>query len=250
VPSVRETAYPRLKSRYLQRELNEIYTPNPEELLWAGQNTRGDVAHLGLLILLKISQRLGYFVPLTEIPEAIIRHIAQFAGISLIPAEDWNKYHESGTHKRHRALIRDYLGIRFFDREAREVMFNAMTDVAVIKDGPADLVNVAIEKLIQQNFELTTFTTLAEAARHIHAQSYRELYYTISQSLDSAAITALDDLFQTTTPCSYTPWHHIKQDAGKPTLTHLKDLVSHDRRLSTKTTGLPALQEVSLRKIK
>ncbi|MCL4352480.1 MAG: DUF4158 domain-containing protein, partial [Firmicutes bacterium] len=72
VPSVRETAYPRLKSRYLQRELNEIYTPNPEELLWAEQNTRGDVAHLGLLILLKISQRLGYFVPLTEIPGAII----------------------------------------------------------------------------------------------------------------------------------------------------------------------------------
>nr|WP_014107030.1 tyrosine-type recombinase/integrase [Sulfobacillus thermotolerans]AEP14367.1 integrase family protein [Sulfobacillus thermotolerans] len=72
LPSVRETAYPRLNSSYSQKELNEIYTPTPEELIWAEQNTRGDVAHLGLLVLLKISQRLGYFVPLTEIPEAIV----------------------------------------------------------------------------------------------------------------------------------------------------------------------------------
>ncbi len=117
LPSVRETAYPRLKSSYLQKELHEIYTPTPGELVWTAQNTRGDVAHLGLLVLLKISQRIGYFVPLTEIPAVIIQHIAQSAGIPRIPADNWSKYHESGTHKRHRALIRDYLGIRFFDGE-------------------------------------------------------------------------------------------------------------------------------------
>ena len=177
-------------------------------------------------------------------------HIAQCAGIPLRSSDGWNKYHASGTHKRHRALIRDYLGIRFFDREARQIMVNAMAEVAFVKDEPADLVNVAIEKLIQQNFELPAFNTLAEAARHIHAQSYRELYHTIYQSLDTDAINAMDDLFQTTTQSPYTPWHRIKQDAGNPTLTHLKDLVSHDRWLSTKTTGLQALQGVSMRKIK
>ncbi|WP_430626077.1 DUF4158 domain-containing protein [Sulfobacillus thermotolerans] len=171
MPSVRETAYPRLKSSYSQKELNEIYTPTPEELIWAEQNTRGDVAHLGLLVLLKISQRLGYFVPLTEIPEVIMDHIAQCAGIPLRSSDGWNKYHASGTHKRHRALIRDYLGIRFFDREARQIMVNAMAEVALVKDEPADLVNVAMEKLIQQNVELPAFNTLAEAARHIYARS-------------------------------------------------------------------------------
>ena len=250
LPSVRETAYPRLKSSYSQKELNEIYTPTPEELIWAEQNTRGDVAHLGLLVLLKISQRLGYFVPLTEIPEVIMDHIAQCAGIPLRSSDGWNKYHASGTHKRHRALIRDYLGIRFFDREARQIMVNAMAEVALVKDEPADLVNVAMEKLIQQNVELPAFNTLAEAARHIYAQSYRELYHNISQSLDTDAIKAVDDLFQTTAQSPYTSWHRIKQDAGNPTLTHLKDLVSHDRWLSTKTTGLQALQGVSMRKIK
>ncbi len=118
------------------------------------------------------------------------------------------------------------------------------------KDEPADLVNIAIEKLIHQNFELPAFSTLAETARHIHAQSYRELYHTIYQSLDTDAINAMDDLFQTTAQSPYTPWHRIKQDAGNPTLTHLKDLVSHDRWLSTKTTGLLALQGASRRKIK
>ncbi len=198
LPSVQETACPRLKSRYLQKELNEIYTPTPDELICAEQNTRGDVGHLGLLVLLKISQRLGYFVPLTEIPEAITNHIAQSAGVPLRSSDAWNKYHESGTHKRDRALSRDYLGIRFFDGEARQITVYAMTEVALVKDEPADLVNVAIETLIQQNFELPAFNTLAEAARHIHAQSYREVSHKIYQPLDPGAIKALDDLFQTT----------------------------------------------------
>lgn len=128
LPSVRETAYPRLKSSYSQKEVNEIYTPTPEELRWAKQNTRGNVAHLGLLVLLKISQRLGYFVLLAEIPEAIVQYIAQSAGIPLLPADGWNKYHASGTHTRHRALVRDYLGMRFFDGNARQIMVNADAD--------------------------------------------------------------------------------------------------------------------------
>jgi predicted DNA-binding transcriptional regulator AlpA len=51
----RKTAYPRLKSSYSQKELSEIYTPTPEERVWAEQNTRFDMAHLGLLVLLKMS---------------------------------------------------------------------------------------------------------------------------------------------------------------------------------------------------
>ncbi len=147
MPSVRETAYPRLKSSYSPKEVNDIYTPTPEELIWAEQNTRGDRAHLGLLVLLKTSQRLGYFMPLTEIPGAIIQHIAQAAGVPVVSSDGWNEYHASGTHKRHRALIREYLGIRFFDGEARQNMSTAMAEVAFVKDDPADLVNVAIEKL-------------------------------------------------------------------------------------------------------
>ncbi|PSR24340.1 MAG: hypothetical protein C7B43_19345 [Sulfobacillus benefaciens] len=70
-------------------------------------------ADMGLLVLLKMSHRLGYFVPLTKIAEAIIRNAVRAAGVPLIPADVWNKYHVFGAHKRHRALIRDYLGIRF-----------------------------------------------------------------------------------------------------------------------------------------
>lgn len=250
MPIIQETAYPRLKSSYSQKELNEIYTPTPEELVWAEQNTRGYVANLGLLVMLKISQRLGYFIPLTKVPEAIMKHIVQATGISPMTSDDWNKYNESGTHKRHRALIRDYLGIRFFDATAREIMLNAMAEVALVKDEPADLVNVAIEKLVQRNFELPVFNTLADAARHIHAKSYRELYQNIYHSLDTDAIKAIGDLFQTTSQSPYTPWHRIKQDAGNPTLTHLKELVSHDKWLGQKTIGLQALQGVSMSKIK
>lgn len=52
-----------LKSIYSRSELDEIYTPIPEARIWVGQNTRGDMANLGLLVSLKIPQRPGYFVP-------------------------------------------------------------------------------------------------------------------------------------------------------------------------------------------
>ncbi len=73
---IQETVYPRLKSSVSAQELTEVYTPSPEEMALAGQATRGDVAYLGFLSLLKTFQRLGYFVPLNQVPKAIVEHIA------------------------------------------------------------------------------------------------------------------------------------------------------------------------------
>ena len=63
MPTLQETAYPRLKSHVSARDLAAIYTPTADELALAAQATRGAVAYLGFLILFKTFQRLGYFVP-------------------------------------------------------------------------------------------------------------------------------------------------------------------------------------------
>jgi hypothetical protein len=44
--------------------LEEVYTPNLVELVWAEKRTRERTPHIGLLVLLKTFQRLGYFVML------------------------------------------------------------------------------------------------------------------------------------------------------------------------------------------
>ena len=66
MPSISETAYPRLKGNLSSQELSEVYTPTPEELEFAEVNTRSRVAQVGLLIVLKTFQRLGYSVPFSN----------------------------------------------------------------------------------------------------------------------------------------------------------------------------------------
>ena len=59
MPSVEETAYPRLKSNLSKQALETLYSPAAEEILLAQQRTRGEIAFLGFLVLLKTFQTVG-----------------------------------------------------------------------------------------------------------------------------------------------------------------------------------------------
>jgi hypothetical protein len=249
--SIQETAYPRLKSSYSKKELDDVYTPTLAELEWTTQTAKSPVSKLGLVVSLKVSQRLGYFVPITDVPTCIREHVAQLIGVPSIPQEALKLYNESGTCRRHHSLIRNYRNIRVFDTSSRLIMLEAMTEAALTKDDPADLINVAIEKLVRQHYELPAFSALAKAADHVHAKSYRELYERIFRVLDANAGSIIDNLFQKIPSQSpYTPWHQIKQDPSNPTLTHLKELVAHREWLSERNIGTQALQGIPLAKVK
>ncbi|MEL6500907.1 MAG: DUF4158 domain-containing protein, partial [Cyanobacteria bacterium J06623_1] len=100
MPTVAETAYPRLKNQVREKELTEIYTPTPEELNLASQHTRKGATKLGFLVLLKTFQRLGYFVAPTTIPNAIVKHIAHSTALAC-PPDVLKSYDTSGTRWRH-----------------------------------------------------------------------------------------------------------------------------------------------------
>lgn len=59
---IEHTAYPRLKRTLTPKELDQIYTPTPAELLLARRTAKGPVATLSFLVHLKVFQRLGYAV--------------------------------------------------------------------------------------------------------------------------------------------------------------------------------------------
>lgn len=40
--AIERTAYPRLKSRYAPKELEEVFTPTPEDLTFVEQSTQED----------------------------------------------------------------------------------------------------------------------------------------------------------------------------------------------------------------
>jgi len=74
--AIYQTAYPRLKQEFSQKDLNEVYTPTSKELNFAIRHCkRSSASYLGLLVQLKIVQRLGRFVHIKDIPTGIIEHI-------------------------------------------------------------------------------------------------------------------------------------------------------------------------------
>ena len=57
MPTIHDTAYPRLKSSISEKELNEIYTPTADEFDLAHSLTNSTAMRIGFLILLKTFQR-------------------------------------------------------------------------------------------------------------------------------------------------------------------------------------------------
>ena len=121
MPSVHETAYPRLKSNFTAKELQEIYTPTKEEVKFALLHTRTTNTRLNFLILLKTFQRLGYFIPLQSVPQPLVKHIAEQMKLSVAP-NIIAKYDASRAKWRHTIAIREYLKIEPYGVEARRLI--------------------------------------------------------------------------------------------------------------------------------
>lgn len=246
MPSVQDTAYPRLKTNLTQQELTSIYTPTPDEFSLAEQVTKGKVAQLGFLILLKTFQRLGYGVPLSEVPAAVIRHIAAASHCSAA-STDLTGYDASATRKRHLKVIRELLNLQPYQAAAQQAARAAMEFAILSKHDLVDLVNIAIEELVRQRYELPAFSTLVRLAGHVRSIANKMLYQRVANNLSRAERDQLNALFEVNPDNQTSAWTTLKQDPGKPSVTHLQALVQRLEWLSSlqfETAVLSALPEV------
>jgi hypothetical protein len=99
MPSVQDTAYPRLKNNPTEKDLLTLYTPTTEELELAKRVTLKPVTCLNFLVLLKAFQRLGYGVALVDIPASITRHIVTSAQLPT-SRQKLSQYDASETRRR------------------------------------------------------------------------------------------------------------------------------------------------------
>ena len=249
MPSISETAYPRLKGNLSSQELSEVYTPTPEELEFAEVNTRSRVAQVGLLIVLKTFQRLGYSVPLSNLSSAIIKHIVSCSQLS-VTSKELEQYDASGTRRRHIAIVREYLGLKAWGPAAKQAMTEATETAAISKHDLADIINVAIEELIRQRFELPGFSSLVKAARrarHTVTESYHQI---VLQALGTQERIQLDRMFMRQSDSEKTLWNDLKQDPGQPMLSHLKELTERLNWLSQLRLSSNPLVDIPEAKVK
>ncbi len=248
MPTIQETAYPRLKRSVSARDLAVIYTPTADELALAEQVTRGTVAYLGFLLLFKTFQRLGYFVLLSQVPSSIIEHVAALTGTTPAIAE-LPSYDVSGTRFRHIPLIRQALQVQPFGKEARHTMLLAISEAARTKEDLADLINVAIEELVRKQYELPAFDTLVRGARHVRTLLYRQFYQQVDAALSVAEKADLEALLVPERDSRFTPWNTLKQEPGSPTLTHLKRWLERQVWLAKHRVGQQVLVGIPAVKI-
>lgn len=157
--AIERTAYPRFKRILSTKDLEEVYTPTPQERFLALRSTKGTVAEAGFLVLLKTHQRLGRFIALCEVPVAILTHIIKIVDPTLT-ASDLETYDSSGTRQRHVPLIRAARELQPYSPAARTCALKAMIGVARTKEDVADLINVALESLAKECFELPPFLAM------------------------------------------------------------------------------------------
>jgi hypothetical protein len=103
------------------------------------------------------------------------------------------------------ALVRSWMGVSAFDREALRIIVKACMEASRVREDLADIINVAIEELLRKRFELPGFTTLVRAARTARATVNRSFYDRMSQALDLRTKARIDSLFDKEEDARQTP---------------------------------------------
>jgi Tn3 transposase DDE domain/Domain of unknown function (DUF4158) len=192
--SIERTAYPRFRRFMSARELHVFYTPATEEIAWAQENAGSDEHLLGLVIRLKTFSRLGYFPALSEVPAEVVGHIRRSLRL---PEANRSVYASTRTAERHRNLIRARSEVVYDPAGARKVAAEATEEAARRKNDPADLINIALERLVEGSYELPAFRTLNDMAATIRARVNEEIFALVAGRLGQPGAARLQRLLVT-----------------------------------------------------
>ncbi|MFK7982150.1 MAG: Tn3 family transposase [Saprospiraceae bacterium] len=224
--AIHETAYPRFKSHFEENELVKFYSPTPEEVKFSKKYTRSLASQFGLLTHLKVFQRLGYFVLWDAIPPPVTKYISTCLG-NLFELHPLHNYDESGTRNRHLDHIRKYMEVKSVG-DATTICFENAAKMAVqTKEHISDIINVMIEELIRQNFELPGFSTIDRAAYKIRFQFNEQCFENIAGKLKPNQISKIEHLLASPKKEEDSKWYLLKQEPSKPTVNTVKSYAAH-----------------------
>ncbi len=244
--SIERTAYPRFKRYYTVNELKEIYTPTLSEIAFGRTSTTGEDNYLNLIVLLKSFQRLGYFPKLSEIPDAVINYIRTFLQL---PKNLDLGYQYPPTLSRHKQAIRSYLQVSQFNQETHKFIREIIKQSALVRDNPADLINVAIEELVKNHYDLPPFATLDRLVRHGRNLVNQQLFSQVTSQLSEEYQQRLNDLLDSHSN-KRSDYNDLKKLPKKSSRNHLNDLLVHLTWLETLGEVQDLIKPLTASKIK
>ena len=221
---IEKTAYPRFSKhkKLTNKTLQTICTPSQEEVLMAEQYTKDPHNKFKFLILLKSFQKLGYFLPIEEIPNQIKTHIA---GCLQLPEDLEINYSNKKTFHSHKQLIRTLLLINPFDPKAQELAQNIGMERAYRINNLPDIINGIIEELIYKRYELPAYSTLCKIAGNCRITANNDVFKKISDQIPDDIKKTLEELTKVTAN-NKSGYNTIKLLPKKPTINNLSDFIA------------------------
>lgn len=226
-----------MKQHWTKEELETVWQvwPNEEPLI---QNKRG-ATRLGYAVFLKYFQYEGRFPSnITEVPFAIVGHIARQVGVE---SNVWSEYPWQGrSAKYHRASIRSFCGFREATLEDGEKLENWLVQEVLMEQMPERIQECAFDYCRQCSIEPPGSERLKRII--VNAVNRHEILFCerFFQQLSPATVAGLEALLQTSdvSETTRTAWQDLKTEPGKAGLESIKETAS--RLNLARKIGLPS----------
>ena len=238
--TLHETAYPSLRPDPTPRELAELYALTEEERVLVAGIGKRPLPRMAALIHLKIFQRLGYFIPMADVPQVIREHLARQAGVAKAPTlAELKRFEASGSRAAVFAALRSYLNVKPVN-PAGYAWLDVVADTAAeTKHAVADIINVMLEELVHHRYELPAFSTLDRMAFRAREKSNNRYFSAITHQLTAHTRALIDSLLKTATGESVSAWQMLKREPKRPTNKETRTYIQHIRRLQYLVEQLP-----------
>jgi len=252
--TIERTAYPRYSKRrkIKQAELNQYYTLTQEELDLMNQYARTPSFKLSFAIQLKTFQNLGYFIPIQNVPEEIIKHIRQTAKFHHKVSYGYQT--SNNTIYNHQNRILDFLHVTRWEQgkklhQCRKAAIKFAYETAQNMNNIPDIINAVIEFLLQSNYELPSFYTLNRLVRHTRHHVNNKIFQQVAAKISAIQRQTLATLIESGNTTYSTMFNKLKLLPKRPSIKRFKSFLDHYNWLSSLGDFSDCLSDVAKIKV-
>ncbi len=199
--------------------LHVFFTPSEDEAAWARERTETPESLLALLVDLKCFQRMARSCSREEIPHAVTDHVRHCLGLAPETEPD---HGADRTMRLHRAQVRKRQGATRDPRRARALAAAAIREAAQVRNHPPDLINVALERIIEASLELPAYSTLDDMATTIRAEVNEAVFAGITGRMCPEGRQRAQGLLDTAGSDGRSMFNRLKKPAQRATWSRFK----------------------------
>ncbi|MFJ9434537.1 Tn3 family transposase [Streptomyces sp. NPDC101490] len=133
-------------------------------------------------------------------------------------------YRAAKTMKNHRGLVRQRVGVAYDQGRARRIAEESIRKEAASKNRPADLINIALEKVVEAGLELPAFSTFDAMASTVRKEVNASICAGIHERMSAPERAGVLRLLEERESDGTTLFNRLKKPAQGPTWSHFKNL--------------------------